>query len=161
MLAMTDGSSRKLWDGIFLNRQRLRHILVGMLLVCLSGGFVSLSAVENSLPVPQLVHPIVLPSTTVSLYAVSPTQKVFPHSQLSETSDLITAPFLQLAAARRESEQVQLVLRSEVPLSDVVLRFTEISDPCAEISADAWSWRRVVNTHIEGATWWYGLIGTE
>lgn len=111
----------------------------------------------NALPDPQLMRPVLLDDGPgCAIFARCPTQKVLPEEDLSEAPDLLRAQGIEMAAARGESEQVQLVLRPQAALTGLDVRFSALEGP-GEISADAWAWDRVAYTQVRRGSYHYGL----
>ena len=128
-------------------------LVVSVLLLCLSA--------HADLPDPQLMRPVVLrEGTDLSVFARSTTQKVLPDEDLAEVVDLLPAEGIELAAARGEREQVQLVLRPSEDSTDLLVHFGRLQGP-ATIPPEAWDWRRVAYTHVRLGSYHYGLRTSE
>ncbi|MFW5868834.1 MAG: hypothetical protein ACOCX2_13510, partial [Armatimonadota bacterium] len=121
-----------------------------LLLIC------ALAATAHAdLPDPQLMRPVLLhDGADCAVYARCPTQKVLPDEDLALAEDLLRADRIELAAARGEREQVQLVLRPDADLTGLDLRFSALEGPGA-IAAQAWDWRRVAYTYLRRGSYHY------
>lgn len=109
------------------------------------------------LPEPQLMRPVLLHATAdCAVFARCPTQKVLPEEDLAQDENLLRADRIELAAARGEREQVQLVLRPTIDLSGLELSFSALDGP-GVIAADAWDWDRVAHTYLRRGSYHYGL----
>jgi hypothetical protein len=109
------------------------------------------------LPDPQLMRPVLLQDDAAcAIFARCPTRKVLPEEDLAQAGDLLRADRVELAAARGEREQVQLVLRPAETLAGLDLRFSALSGP-GRIPAEAWSWDRVAYTNVRRGSYHYGL----
>lgn len=127
------------------------------LLVALIGAVVACAGAHGDLPDPQLMRPVLLHAGPgCAIYARCPTQKVLPDEDLAQAKDLLRAERIELAAARGEREQVQLVLRPGSELAGVSLSFSALDGPTA-IPAQAWSWDRVACTQVRRGSYHYGL----
>lgn len=109
------------------------------------------------LPDPQLMRPVLVhEDAQLSVFARCPTQKVLPAENLAEANDLLRADRIELAAARGEREQVQLVLRPTIALPGLDLSFSALDGP-GVLPADGWDWRRVAYTHVRRGSYHYGI----
>ncbi|MGI5819190.1 MAG: glycoside hydrolase domain-containing protein [Armatimonadota bacterium] len=114
-------------------------------------------AAATGLAEPQLMRPVLLDDgDDCAIFARCPTQKVLPEEDLADADDLLSADHVELAAARGEREQVQLVLRPSAELTGLDLSFSALEGP-GFISADAWSWDRVAYTYLRRGSYHYGL----
>ncbi len=114
-------------------------------------------AAGADLPDPQLMRPVLLhDGADCAVYARCPTQKVLPEEDLAQAEDLLRAERIELAAARGEREQVQLVLRPSADLTGLDLSFSAFEGP-GPIAAEEWDWRRVAYTYLRRGSYHYGL----
>ncbi len=117
----------------------------------------AVAAAHADLPDPQLMRPVLLhDGADCAIFVRCPTQKVLPDEDLAQAEDLLRAERVELAAARGESEQVQLVLRPTAALTGLDLRFSALDGPGA-IPAEAWRWERVAYTQVRRGSYHYGL----